>query len=117
MPPVFVDRTGRRRRLFTAAGAAGGLVLCLVSLLLIAGFTGTGPDYLPTLPESVRGPVRTTPSGKPAPSPRPSRSPDAVRTTRSATVAPATTAPSPTAKANHRRVPTQTPANRPSKPA
>src|SRR4051794_8958471 len=48
--PVFVDRTGRRRRLFAVAGAAGGLLLALASLMLVAGFTGVGPGRVPPLP-------------------------------------------------------------------
>jgi hypothetical protein len=48
--PVFVDRTGRRRRLFAVAGAGGGLLLALAAVMLVAGFTGVGPGQAPALP-------------------------------------------------------------------
>jgi hypothetical protein len=48
--PVFLDRTGRRRRLFVAAGSVGGLVLLIAAVALVAGFTGTGPGSVPGWP-------------------------------------------------------------------
>nr|MDT0660628.1 hypothetical protein [Micromonospora sp. DSM 115978] len=125
--PVFVDRTGRRRRLFVAAGAVGGLVLMLVSATLVAAFTGTGPVRLPLLPESTVGPARTAePQAVPPAAPRPSNpAPPAsgggadagaepAPTTSPAAPAQGTgTTPSPTGKATKRRVPTHTPGSRP----
>jgi len=50
---VFVDASGRRRRLFVAAGVAGGTVLILLTLALLAGFTGVGRANVPGWPGSV----------------------------------------------------------------
>jgi hypothetical protein len=53
--PVFVDRSGRRRRLFTSLGAGLGVLLAAGSLLLVAGLLGTSPVPLPGLPQSGQG--------------------------------------------------------------
>lgn len=53
--PVFVDRSGRRRRLFTGLGAGLGVLLVLGSLLLVAGLLGSSPVPLPGLPQSGQG--------------------------------------------------------------
>jgi hypothetical protein len=121
--PVFVDRTGRRRRVFLIAGLASGAALALATLVLIAGFTGTGPGHLPLLPESageqLRAPAATV---KPTEAPRATLSPSpragSPRPTPSGTPEPTVTevAPSPS-KTNHRNVPTHTPGGRPSKRA
>ena len=123
--PVFVDRTGRRRRIFVAAGAASGITLSFVSLALIAGLTGAAPGHLPLLPESAGGPASSR-SATPVPSatvratsplPRPP-SPAIGLQVGSVSTAPTPASqsvdptPSPTAKAAHRKVPTHTPANR-----
>ncbi|GAA4460412.1 hypothetical protein [Phytohabitans houttuyneae] len=124
MKPVFVDRSGRRRRLVRAAGTAAGLALALASALLVAGFTGAGPDHLPLLPDPAGGrignvPASARPSVTPAPAP-PSRSapPSGQPTSRAPSSAvPATTAAPTPSRTNHRRVPTHTPGNKPSKPS
>ena len=118
--PVFVDRTGRRRRLFAATGAAGGVLLAIASLALVAGLTGAGDSSLPALPEAT---VTKTHAATPSAT---TRSPESTPTRtarpeeRGGTATPATTTtppqagvtPSPT-HTNNRRVPT----NRPSKKA
>jgi hypothetical protein len=38
--PVFLDRTGRRRRIVVAVGAAATVLLALLLLALLAGLTG-----------------------------------------------------------------------------
>ena len=135
--PVFVDRTGRRRRMVTLLGTAGGLVLAAAVLALVTGFTGVGPAALPDWDQ----PAAATPRPSTGASARPART--ATRATRSvqppsapesvppsspASVAPGSPAsapppsatptssvsPSPTptvaGKGNsHRRVPTHTP--------
>jgi len=74
--PVFVDRTGRRRRLIAIAGSTGGLVLTLMLLALVAGFTGVGPASVPGWPDAAAAvdgsqpkPSRTAPSARPSPRP------------------------------------------------
>src|SRR6266699_729721 len=89
--PVFVDHTGRRRRLLVMAGTAGGAVLLLAALALLAGFTGVGPRYLPSLPVSEgrsTGTTPSTPSGSATRPASPLPAPPAVR----AAVAPSSTA-------------------------
>lgn len=56
--PVFVDRTGRRRRVAAIAATVAGLVLVLVALAMFVGFTGVGAGRLPGLPGAV-DPVAT----------------------------------------------------------
>jgi hypothetical protein len=70
--PVFVDRTGRRRRLLAVTGAAGGLVLALAALMLVAGFTGIGEGNLPALPAPAASKVpRAVTTTKPSATIRP----------------------------------------------
>lgn len=127
MKPVFVDRSGRRRRLVRVAGAAAGLALTLASALLVAGFTGAGPGHLPLLPDPAGGRV-----GAATKSPRPEVAPAPATPTRltprpEGGTAPRTTSPGAAAttaravptpsRSSHRRVPTHTPGNKPSKPS
>jgi hypothetical protein len=114
--PVFVDRSGRRRRMFTALATAGGVVLTVAIVIVTAGFFGVGPGPLPGLPELGKAPQQ----GPVSPGVRPTGAPSwpAARTTapapaRSGTVAPPTTAPpTPTASTTSRgNRPTQTPAH------
>ncbi|BCB76853.1 hypothetical protein GCM10022251_48890 [Phytohabitans flavus] len=127
MKPIFVDRSGHRRRLVRVAGAAAALALTLASALLVAGFTGAGAGRLPLLPEPAGGRAGDAtksprPEVAPAPTtPRPSPRPD-DRTTpgtppTTSSVAPiTTTAVAKPGRSSHRRVPTHTPGNKPSKP-
>lgn len=122
--PVFVDRTGRRRRVGALAGSAGALVLLLAALALVAGFTGTGPGSLPgwagsgteQLHDEKARPV-PAPSGRPsshAAAPAPTR--ERARTSptaRPTTTAPASTSPAATrTPGNHRGNPGHTPPGR-----
>jgi hypothetical protein len=50
-----MDRSGRRRRLVTALGAAVGVLLIAVGALLIAGLLGSSPVPLPGLPNGGQG--------------------------------------------------------------
>ena len=50
-----MDRSGRRRRLVTALGAAAGVLLIAVGALLIAGLLGSSPVPLPGLPNGGQG--------------------------------------------------------------
>jgi hypothetical protein len=77
--PVFVDRTGRRRRVATIAASVAGLVLVLVALAMFVGFTGVGAGHLPGLPGAVDpaataapAPGRSATPGQPEQTPRPS---------------------------------------------
>jgi hypothetical protein len=55
---VFVDRTGRRRRMVVGAGVALGGGLLVAIALLIAGLTGAASLPLPGLPEGDHRPMR-----------------------------------------------------------
>jgi len=122
MDPVFLDRTGRRRRLFVAAGTIGGLLLLIAAVALVAGFTGTGPGSVPGWPggtDELRvGRPDAAVSVRPRKTQPPATTTPAVpRTT--APAVPVTTVPAPTSAAPsstptasvnpHRRVPTHTP--------
>ena len=108
--PVFVDRTGRRRQLFAAAGIAGGTLLIVATAGLLAGFTGVGTGHLPTLPAVQRTPEvlrQPGPGGQPT---GPTRRPSATRTptSKASTSSGPTASPSP---ASRRNAPTHTPSH------
>ena len=123
--PVFVDLTGRRRRLVTALGVAAALVLVAALALVIAGVLGAAPVPLPGLPRGGQGaqqgtvvPADLLPSAEPAASAtaRPARAPSAPST--SSTAAPAPTAPTSSSAAppRHGNKPSDHPGNgRPSR--
>ena len=131
--PVFVDRSGRRRRLVTLTGTAGGLLLAAAVLALLAGFTGAGPVALPGWDDATTtsrpAPGAARPSTRPAHVPVPTGRPRAARPAPSAAApsatAPSSSAPEPTATSvsptapgkgrgkSQRRVPTHTPSARP----
>jgi hypothetical protein len=48
--PVFVDRSGRRRRLFTLVGAGFGVLLLIGLIAVVASLFGGGPSQLPGWP-------------------------------------------------------------------
>jgi hypothetical protein len=133
--PVFVDRTGRRRRIFLLAGAAGGVVLVLATVALLAGFTGVGSRYLPALPglpgsgagqaqgvaptpkpSGTAIPTRQIPrSTAPTTSPRPAGAPQPAVVPPPGTTAGAGMTATPTGPSSRRNEPTQTPTTHPSK--
>lgn len=112
-PPVFVDRSGRRRRLTVIAGTAMGLGLLTSFGLILAGlfFDSTVPlpgwsdTKVPPIEAGVdapsRGGDRTSPSPRPSPvtstSPAPgstaTRTTAPTRTTTSTAPRPSSTAP------------------------
>jgi hypothetical protein len=121
--PVFVDRTGRRRRVLAAAGVIGGLALILAALALVAGLTGAGAAAVPGWPAADRPnghlprvlSTSVTPASRSpaAPADRPARSttPDApAATTPAPPTATATSASATPARTpnSHRHVPTRT---------
>lgn len=80
-PPVFVDRTGKRRRLMTIAGTAMGLGLLTSIGLILAGLFGdstvplpgwTDPRARPPIEAGVDTPEELGQPGNPAASSRPS---------------------------------------------
>jgi hypothetical protein len=71
LEPVFLDRTGRRRRFVAAAGASVILLLTLMVLALLAGFTGGAPRTMPGWPAADGHPRPARPAPErtePAPS-------------------------------------------------
>jgi hypothetical protein len=66
--PIFVDNTGKRRRMFTMIAAVAGVLLTTAVVMLLAGFVGAGPSQLPGLPDlhPVQQEVARVP-GTPAP--------------------------------------------------
>lgn len=80
-PPVFVDRTGKRRRLMTVAGTAMGLGLLTSIGLILAGIFGdstvplpgwTDPRARPPIEAGVNAPEELGQPDSPAASSRPS---------------------------------------------
>jgi hypothetical protein len=96
--PVFLDRSGRRQRVVALAGTAGGLLLALAALALIAGFTGAGPSTLPGWPAAAPvHPARTATAtaGPPTATPPARRPSSSAPGPSSATPAATTPSPSP----------------------
>lgn len=100
--PVFVDRTGRRRRLFTVLAAGGGVALTLMLGIVIAGFLGVEGAGLPGLPqllpdrpaaEESAEPEPSASTPEPLPQPGTTASPSPTKTTGKPSEAP-TAAPS-----------------------
>lgn len=107
--PVFVDRTGRRRRVAAMVATVAGLVLVLVALAMFVGFTGVGAGRLPGLPGVVDpaatqapAPDRAAPPVPTGHTPRPSVTSDVPSPTDSVA--------SPTRTSNGHR-PSQTPSH------
>jgi hypothetical protein len=115
--PVFLDRTGIRRRWFAVASAAAGVLLLAVIAGLVTGFMGVGPGRLPFLP-GVRAEQKSVPTLAPGSTPRPSTSPNpAGASAPTVTAAPGSTpvptgSPTPTATGvTHGNRPTRTPSH------
>jgi hypothetical protein len=120
--PVFVDRTGRRRRVLVIAGAGGAAALVGATIALLLGLTGTGDHALPGLPASTagaHGPAAghetstRAPDGHMTPTAaasRPTVAPAPAPNTASAAPAPSATA-TPGQGSTHRRTPSQTPSH------
>lgn len=109
--PVFVDHTGRRRQLFAAVGFAGGTALVVATAGLLAGFTGVGASYVPTLPGTGQTPevvLQPMPAAStPGRAQRPSATPTPDKRTTSATTSPSGS----TSPTSRRNVPTHTPSH------
>ncbi|MCP2328423.1 hypothetical protein HDA40_006930 [Hamadaea flava] len=109
--PVFVDRSGRRRRLITVLGAALGVSLLLGLIGLGASLIGGGPAQLPGWPGHGGG-AEPKPSAVAEPSVSPSRSTAATTRTTDPSVS---ASPSATARTSATSVPPgQTNTHRPS---
>ena len=66
--PVFLDMTGRRRRVASWAGLGAGLALCVFILAIIAGVVGTSSGHLPPVPwPSSSTETLTVPEGESVP--------------------------------------------------
>ena len=108
--PVFVDHTGRRRQLFAAVGFAGGTALVVATAGLLAGFTGVGASYVPTLPGTGQTPevvLQPMPAASTPGRQRPSATPTPDKRTTSATTSPSGS----TSPTSRRNVPTHTPSH------
>jgi hypothetical protein len=113
--PVFVDRTGRRRRIAAVAGGVAGIVLILTTLTMLVGFTGVGGGHLPGLPGigGVATGAAQVPGQSPAARAGARPSPSAGHGVPGASTTPIgfpTTTPSPSVS-SHRKDPTQTPSH------
>ncbi|MFD0786376.1 hypothetical protein ACFQZ8_20955 [Micromonospora azadirachtae] len=77
--PVFVDRTGRRRRLTVIAGTVMGLGLLTSVVLILAGLFFDAPVSVPGWPESRPAqPIEAGLDGRAGLGPSPSASPSRV---------------------------------------
>jgi hypothetical protein len=65
---VFLDRSGRRRRLIKIVGVGLGTALATVLVMLVAALSGVSPVHVPGLPE-VAGGHHPRPAVSPTPVP------------------------------------------------
>lgn len=65
--PVFLDRSGRRRRLVGIVGAVLGVLLAASVVVLLAGFVGGAPVAVPGLPPAGHAGQPGGPTTAPAP--------------------------------------------------
>jgi hypothetical protein len=101
--PVFVDRSGRRRRLAVLVGSSLAVVIVVAIVMLLAGLSGVSPLSVPGFPDVAK---QTK-----APAVEPSQAPAGQRPVVPAaqpTTASPTESPSPS-KSSPRHIPTQTP--------
>ncbi|SCG70925.1 hypothetical protein [Micromonospora halophytica] len=125
-PPVFVDRTGRRRRITVIAGTAMGLGLLTSFGLILAGLFGdtsvplpgwTDPKARPPVEAGVDGPEEFGQPGRPTSRPGPVTSTAVPSPTATRTAAPAPTAPTAAAPSVTDTVPGQGDERRTVKPS
>jgi hypothetical protein len=67
--PIFVDRTGRRRRLLVTGGVIGALLLTGAVGAMLLAVTGASGRTLPGLPATTPRPHVTPASARPQPDP------------------------------------------------
>lgn len=85
--PVFVDHTGRRRRVAIAVGSALGVLLVVGLVMLTAGLLSGTPVPLPGWPDTAqRGREEAVPT--PRPSPSKVNKPGVTKPTQTATTTP-----------------------------
>lgn len=100
--PVFLDRSGRRRRLVLLVGALVGVVLLASLVLLAAGLSGASPTRLPGFPGAVQHVDGATPG------------PSSAETTQRVPTTLPSPGTSPSAQpTSPRRIPTHTPSHHP----
>jgi hypothetical protein len=109
--PVFLDRSGRRRRLVLVAGAFFGVLLMASAGMLVAGMSGASPTGVPGFPDAVRQVDEATP-GPDAPPPTTTPDPGTSGQVPPSTL-PTPGASAPTDSIANRRVPSHTPAHPP----
>jgi len=109
--PVFLDRSGRRRRLVLLAGASLAAAMVASLALFAASLSGASPIQLPGFPDMGSRAGKADTVVPPSSSPSAGTDLQPIPPAQSA-AGPSTTAPtaSPT---SHRRVPTQTPTHQP----
>lgn len=122
--PVFVDRSGRRRRLLATAGTGVGATMVVALGVVVAGLFGASPAHIPGLPGGRHAEPASSQQGDAGLEGRPdaaSRATDRPTATGSATptttpvAAVATPPKGPNATPSRRHEPTQTP-SKPGKP-
>jgi hypothetical protein len=107
--PVFVDQSGRRRRLVVFVGVALGLFLVTGLIVLLAGFSGASGLHVPGFPDL--GPANGADQGPAsAETPEPTEEP---ATLDGGALDPAPEASTAVEPSTPRRVPTQTPSHPP----
>ncbi|HET8683580.1 MAG TPA: hypothetical protein VFM54_17195 [Micromonosporaceae bacterium] len=112
---VFVDRSGRRRRLVTLVGAGLGVLLVASLSILLAGMFSSGPVAIPGWPDAGARPAEGAATPQPTDA---GPTPDGTAPAAGTTTAPAPQA-SPAAQGqgtDHRRDPGGRPSKSPGKP-
>jgi hypothetical protein len=97
--PVFLDRSGQRRRRFIAIGAALAAALVAGLAVLALGFMGSSSGHVPGFPDAERPPSPAAPA--PSASSRTSTTAPSTAPKPTPSASPAAASPSPTSKRHY----------------
>jgi flagellar basal body-associated protein FliL len=104
--PVFVDRSGRRRRVAIVVGSSLAVVIVVAIVMLVAGLSGVAPLGVPGFPDLAK--QTKAPATETTPGPADPRSAVLPVTGPSTPTTTETASPSPS-RSSPRHDPTQTP--------
>jgi hypothetical protein len=103
--PVFVDHSGRRRRMAVLIGSSVAVVIVVALVMLVAGLSGVAPLGVPGFPDLAK-PAPPAGGSTPAPDGQLSRGAGPNGSSDSPVVS---ADPSSSVRTSQRRIPTQTP--------
>ena len=107
--PVFVDQSGRRRRMAILIGSSVAVVIVVALVMLATGLSGAAPLSIPGFPDLARPAPPPAVASTPAPDGQPGGGVGANGSSSGSTVPVVSVDPSSSLRTSQRHVPTQTP--------